>query len=182
MNNKFHVFVLFILVLTVFAFELYRTRLSYITEEPTNVEKRDTVFMYKTDTIIEYKTRYVEKRTVDTVFVEVNNTILPLPIVQKYFHKKNVYDLWVSGVEPLSLDSLIVYKQTEYATITKIEESRGVKLYAGGGLFSFRETITPYVGVSSSFEEKWLISANFGLNGCFGVDVKFKIFEHGKKY
>jgi hypothetical protein len=63
-----------------------------------------------------------------------------------------------------------------------VTENSCYKVYVGGGLFSFRETLTPYVGLSLSAPRKWLISANFGLNGYFGVSVKYELFEYGKRY
>lgn len=149
---------------------------------PVEEVQRDTVIVYKIDTVVEYKIEYKEKKTSDTVWVEKDGVNISLPIVQKFYQKKGCYDLWISGVEPLSVDSINWYKQTEYVHVTNFVENNKYTLYAGGGLFSFRETLTPYVSISMSTPKKLLISANFGLNGYFGVSVKCKLFEYGERY
>ena len=150
-------------------------------EKVIEITLRDTVIVYKTDTIVEYEVRYSEKKVVDTVWVEGEDVNIPLPVIQKYYQNKGVYDLWISGVEPLNIDSFKCYKQVEYAYITENVTKEQYKLYVGGGLFSFRETFTPYVSISMSEPKKWLISANFGLNGYLGVDLKYNIFSYDKR-
>lgn len=184
MNTKTLLGSLFILLtIAVLAFFAFRPQtLPQTGESDGSSVKRDTVVVFKTDTIIEYVVKYKEKKTVDTVWVEKEGVNVSLPVIQKFYQNKGVYDLWISGVEPLNVDSVNWYKQTEYINITNIVENDSYKLYAGGGLFSFRETLTPYASISLSTPTKWLISANFGLNGYFGVSVKYKLFEYGKRY
>lgn len=143
----------------------------------------DTLYLTKIDTLLIKDTVYITNRVVDTLYITTpNNETISLPIIQKHFSQPNLYDLWISGVEPLSLDSGKIYAKTEYKAITnyvdKVIYQEKCKLYVGGGLFSFRETITPYVSVSLSTPQKWLISSNFGLNGYFGVSVKYSIFSY----
>lgn len=146
----------------------------------------DTLYLTKTDTLLIKDTVYITKRVVDTLYITTpNDETISLPIVQKHFGKPNLYDVWISGVEPLSLDSGKVYAKTEYKTITNYVDKAVYKeqyrLYVGGGLFSFRESFTPYVSISLSTPKKWLISSNFGLNGYFGVSVKYSIFSYEGK-
>lgn len=184
MNTKTLLGSLFILLtIAVLAFFAFRPQTSSKTDEPNDSSsKRDTVIVYKIDTIVEYIVKYKEKKTIDTVWVEKEGVDVALPVVQKFYQNKGVYDLWISGVEPLGVDSLNWYKQTEYVNITNVVENTSYKVYAGGGLFSFRETLTPYASISLSTPTKWLISANFGLNGYFGVSVKYKLFEYDKRH
>lgn len=144
--------------------------------------QRDTVIVYKTDTIVEYEVKYKEKKVTDTVWIEKENVSIPLVVVQKFYQNKGVYDLWISGVEPLKVDSINLYRQKEYITVTNVVDNDKYGVYVGGGLFSFRETLTPYASISLSTPKKWLISANFGLNGYLGVSVEYKIFEYGKRH
>ena len=63
------------------------------------------------DTIYNTKPIFVEIKTVDTVFI-TDTTYLY--VVQKHYQKNGLYDLWISGVEPLNLDSFIIYQKTRY--------------------------------------------------------------------
>lgn len=184
MNTKTLLGSLFILLtIAVLAFFAFSPQTSSPTDESNGSSiKRDTVVVFKTDTIVEYVVKYKEKKTTDTVWVEKEGVSIALPVVQKFYQNKGVYSLWISGVEPLSVDSINWYKQKEYVHITNLVEANKYELYAGGGLFSFRETLTPYVSISLSTPKKLLISANFGSNGYIGVSVKYKLFEYGKKY
>ena len=172
-----------LLTIAVLAFFAFRQHNSSPVDEPNGSSaKRDTVVVFKTDTIVEYIVKYQEKKTTDTVWVEKEGLNIALPVVQKFYQNKGIYDLWISGIEPVGIDSIKWYKQTEYVNITNVVENNSYKVYVGGGLFSFRETLTPYAGISLSAPKKWLISANFCLNGYFGVSVKYKLFEYGKRY
>ena len=184
MNTKTLLGSLFILLtIAVLAFFAFRPNdSSKPVEDNGDSIKRDTVVVFKIDTVVEYVVKYKEKKTIDTVWVEKEGVNVSLPVVQKFYQNKGIYDLWISGVEPLKIDSISWYKQTGYVNITNVVEDTSYKVYAGGGLFSFRETLTPYASISLSTPTKWLISANFGLNGFFGVSVKYKLFEYGKRY
>lgn len=142
----------------------------------------DTIVILVTDTLRLKDTVYVNKKIIDTIYIQTESgEKINLEVVQKHFRKNNVYDLWISGVEPLRMDSFYVYKQTEYRTIKEFAEYDSRKVYVGGGLFSFRETLTPYIGVSIAEPRKWLISANIGFNGYFGVEFKYNIFNYGSR-
>lgn len=126
----------------------------------------DTLVIVKVDTIRVPK--YIEKRIIDTIYIETKNKDnLALEVVQKYYASKNLYDIWVSGVEPLSLDSVNIYSKTEYRTITK-ELVREIypkewRVYVGGGFNAFSRTLTPELSISLATPKKWLITANLGI-------------------
>ena len=98
---------------------------------------RDTLV----DTLVVYKDRIVK----DTVMIHdtVTGIDVYLPIVQQHYSEKGRYDLWISGVEPLNLDRIDIYKEVEYKTITNtVTKTQYVypknnELYLGGGFYSF---------------------------------------------
>lgn len=122
---------------------------------------RDTI----TDTLVIYKDKIVK----DTVRVSDTNLGFDvyLPIIQKHFSEKGRYDLWISGVEPLNLDRIDIYKEVEYNTVTNtVTKTQYVypknnELYLGGGFYSFLDTFTPVVNVSLKTKKDALISLNF---------------------
>ena len=115
---------------------------------------------------------YKEKIVKDTIYVQ--DTIwgydLYLPIVQKHFSEKGRYDLWISGVEPLNVDRIDVYKEVEYNTVTNtVTKTQYIypkhnEFYLGGGFCSFLGTFTPVVNASLKTKKDALISLNYGRN------------------
>ena len=124
--------------------------------EPTYDEKvaRDTVIVHDTvpdinptpkdSATIRYITRYLPIAKRDTSsrvadhFREVTKMIrdtveVEIPITSKHYQSKD-YDAWVSGYEP-SLDSIKVYKETQYITetITKTVKDKGKHLFLDVG-------------------------------------------------
>ena len=121
--------------------------------KPTYCEKvardtvivRDTVFDYQPapadSARVRYVTRFLPVVKNDTInhFVEVSKMIhdtveVQVPITSKHYGSKD-YDAWVSGYEP-SLDSIKVYKETQYITetITKtVKDSKHFFLDVGAG-------------------------------------------------
>lgn len=96
-----------------------------------------------------------------------------------------LYDIWISGVEPLNLDSTMIYQKKEVSLQTiykdkivyKDKEIRKFELYLGGGFYSFSDTFIPKAGVSTKIGEKWLISANLGFNkDIYDISINYKIF------
>lgn len=138
----------------------------------------DTIFQ---DTII-----YKEKKVTDTIYVETDgDAVISLPVVQKHFSNTNYFDIWISGVEPLNLDSTRIYQKTEYKTKTiyqdrivyQEKESPKLELYLGGGFYSFSDVFIPKIGVSTKVGQKWLISANLGFNkNIYDISVNYKIY------
>lgn len=139
----------------------------------------DTIIEEVHDTIYSTKPIFVEIKTVDTVFIPDTTYLY---VVQKHYQKNGLYDLWISGIEPLNLDSAIVYQKTRYNTITKEVEKivykNKLEIYTGGGLFSHSGDIFPYMGISLSTKKKTLYTLNLGLyqkEPIYFIDVKLKI-------
>ena len=120
--------------------------------QPTYGEKvaRDTVIVHDTvpdinptpkdSATIKYITRFLPVVKNDTInhFVEVSKMIhdtveVQVPITSKHYGNKD-YDAWVSGYEP-SLDSIKVYKETQYITetITKTVKDKGKHFFLDVG-------------------------------------------------
>lgn len=156
--------------------------------ETVEVKTTDTIVIRKIDTIVEYKTRYITERVVDTVFISPSQTsypdsiINPLLITQKHYSTPSLYDLWVSGYEP-HLDSIRIYRPIEYQTITN-EVTREIypktwRLYAGAGFQAFSSTFAPVVGMTLTAPANLAITVNLGCNrdGLFyGAQIQYKIF------
>lgn len=122
------------------------------------------------DTIIDTLVIYKDKIVKDTVRISDTNLGFDvyLPIIQKHYGEKGRYDLWISGVEPLNLDRIDIYKEVEYNTVTNtVTKTQYVypknnELYLGGGFYSFLDTFTPVVNVSLKTKKNALISLNLG--------------------
>jgi len=144
----------------------------YETHESVSV-KRDTVMLH--DTVTHYLpppkdsvrtkwvTRWLPVAKNDTInhFVEVSKMIhdtvaVEVPITSKHYGSKD-YDAWVSGYEP-SLDSIKVYKDTQYITetieVTKKTRRKpwGVGLQVGYGYDIKTKTAAPFVGIGISYD------------------------------
>lgn len=121
------------------------------------------------DTIIDTLVIYKDKIVKDTVRISDTNLGFDvyLPIIQKHYSEKGRYDLWISGVEPLNLDRIDIYKEVEYNTVTNtVTKTQYVypknnELYLGGGFYSFLDTFTPVVNVSLKTKKDALISLDF---------------------
>lgn len=139
----------------------------------------DTLLICNTDTIVRYEPKYITKRVVDTLYI--TDTIF-LPIVQKHYSERGLYDVWVSGCEA-KMDSIRTYNKTEYKYIEK-EVTREViknkhELYFNGGLNAFSGIFIPKVGVSLITPKKTHYNANVGFyNGkiTYEIGVGFKLF------
>ena len=146
-------------------------------------------YIYETDTIVESHidtlTEYYPEPYADTVveYVEVSGDTV-LSVHQKHYHSDSTYDVWVSGIEPLSLDSINVCNKTEFVTVTNtitntILDERW-RVYGFGGFSHVCERFVPEVGVSISSPQKWLISAKIGydtkLGTTYGINIGYKIF------
>ena len=118
--------------------------------QPTYGEKvaRDTIIVHDTvpdinptpkdSATIRYITRYLPISKRDTVSqVELitlhDSVMVEVPITSKHYGSKD-YDAWVSGYEP-SLDSIKVYKETQYITetITRTVKDKGKHFFLDVG-------------------------------------------------
>lgn len=145
------------------------------------IVKCDTMFVCKTDTIREYNVVEKTRNVVDTILLTVKDSVFVyLPISQFHFHKKDLFDLWVSGYK-VKLDSFQIYNNERQTIITKTEERMVVdkcpSVYIGGNLSRADGLFSPSVVVGSTIGNKWLIGANIGYSKSvnYGVSVLYKI-------
>lgn len=146
----------------------------------------DTLYMDVTryDTIYRESTAYRLRTVRDTVYVSgVKGDSIAAEVVSKEYAEDSLYRLWVSGVEPLTLDSIEVYRKTTERTVTVTntirEEDKRMRLFVFGGLNAFYGTLRPNVGISLEPTRKLAIGAEIGLD-CndkvyYGVKVGYNI-------
>lgn len=181
-RRVYHIIIILLLLLSLCAC-LTNFRKETIVKEVRTI---DTIYSTKVsyDTITIKEIVYKDKHIVDTVYVKTDsNSVVILPVLQKHYGIDNLYDIWISGIEPLNMDSITVYPKTINSTTTVYEdkivykETKKPTLFIGGGFYSFSDTFTPNIGVSLSIRQKWLISANYGFNGeMYDINVKYKLF------
>lgn len=147
-------------------------------EHATNIDRVDTVVIH--DTIIEYDIKYKDRLVKDTIYLDKKEEPFLL-LVQKHFQKFGLYDIWVSGVEPLVVDSVKVYPKIEYRYVTQtkyIQDNNGMDLFGMFGFSRFNEVYSFNVGVYALMNRKWLYGAEIGLidnKWCVGAKFGFKI-------
>ena len=146
----------------------------------------DTLYMDVThhDTIYRENVAYRWRTVKDTVYVHsVMGDSVAAEVVSKEYAEDSVYRLWVSGVEPLTLDSIEVYRKTTERTVTVTntirEEDNRMRLFVFGGLNAFYGTLRPNVGISLEPTRKLAIGAEIGLD-CndkvyYGVKIGYNI-------
>lgn len=122
----------------------------------------DTLYLH--DTIRINKPSPIIIRNIDTIIVQVKDTIrlkdtlyLTLPREQKIYQGEN-YQAWISGYRP-ELDSMHIFRNTQQiitsTTIQNKQKTRrwGIGIQAGYGLTMHQNIITPtpYIGVGLSY-------------------------------
>lgn len=134
-------------------------------EHATNIDRVDTVVYYETDTILETKVEYKDRLVKDTIYLDKREEPFLL-IVQKHFQNIGLYDVWVSGIEPLEVDSIKVYPKIEYRYITQtktIYDNKGTDLFGSFGFGRFNGVYSSNMGVYAVTNRKWLYGAEIGL-------------------
>ena len=129
---------------------------------------------------IAYKWRTVK----DTVYVSgVEGDNIKAAVVSKEYAEDSLYKVWVSGVEPLTLDSIEVYRKTNERTVTVTntikEEDNRLRVFVFGGLNAFYGTLRPSVGISLEPTRKFAVGAEIGLD-CndkvyYGVKIGYNL-------
>lgn len=180
-SHFIYITICFVLVVAL----LYSLNGSNVIVEQTTKCTTDTFFIFKTDTLIEYRPLWKERTIVDTFYIEnKSDSLIALPIAQKRYHKQKSYDLWISGIEPLSMDSIKIYEKTEYKTITNtitntIVENKP-RIYVLCGLNAVSGTFMPNMNISLATKKKWLYSLEIGLNEnnsiYYGGKIGYRIF------
>ena len=186
MKNKWHFIYLLILAVLAVGIGMYFSRNSKTGDiyHTTTDTVFDTVYKVEMDTLRIVETYPITEKVVDTLYItndENKDTIVSLPITQKFYSQDSVYDIWVSGVEP-NLDSLNIYQKTEYITttteITKEIYPKRIEWYVFGGLSVSDGTLNPKVGVSLKTKKDWLISPEIGWykdSPTYGITIGKKI-------
>lgn len=152
--------------------------------ERDTVIVHDTVFDYQPAPVdsarVRYVTRFLPVVKNDTInhFVEVSKMIhdtveVQVPITSKHYGSKD-YDAWVSGYEP-SLDSIKVYKETQYITntITKTVKDNGKHFFldVGAGCeyqFNTKATV-PFAELGARLK---IGKVGIGAYGGYAHDIK----------
>lgn len=138
--------------------------------------KADTVVVYKRDTIRE--TVFVPKKetVLDTLYriIYEKDTVF-LPMIQRHYNRKGIYDLWISGVNP-KLDSLNIYQQTEIREITK--EVEKYRIYAHLGVYAMPNGFAPMAEISLLEPKRYAFSVGVGYydrKAVFGAKIGIKL-------
>ena len=155
-------------------------------EKETPVEVRtDTVIVseVRIDTVVIHD--IVEKRRyiTDTVYIQCEGQdSVPLAVVSKEY-SDSLFRAVISGIEPLSLDTMEVYPRTRYLfrDITKKEYvTDKMPLYAVASFNGISRHLYPSVGVYTIYDRKWLYGAEIGFYDDFKpyysvkLGIKFK--------
>ena len=153
-------------------------------KERKTVLVTDTLVMDVThyDTIWRDNIAYKWRTVKDTVYVRgVGGDSIRAAVVSKEYAEDSLYKVWVSGVEPLTLDSIEVYRKTTERTVTvtntRREEDSRVSVCGVGGINAYGGTLRPSVGISLEPTRKLAIGAEIGLDCrdkiCYGVKIGY---------
>ena len=130
----------------------------------------DTLVMDVThyDTVWRDNIAYKWRTVKDTVYVRgVGGDSIKAAVVSKEYAEDSLYKVWVSGVEPLALDSIEVYSKTTERTVTVTntirEEDSRMRVFVFGGINAFGGTFSPSFGLSLEPTRKLAIGADLGL-------------------
>lgn len=154
-----------------------------VTEVIAEKHSVDTLTIVRTDTLVRYEPKYVTQKVIkhDTLYI-TKDSIVYLPITQRFYSEKGVYDVWVSGYEP-KLDSIKTYRQHEIVAIDhfvekEVEKNR-YELYLFGGVNAVQKGLMPRVGVTLMTPKKVYYGLDLGVYNkqiVYGVNVGFKLF------
>ena len=124
------------------------------------IEKTDT--LYIRDTVNVLKPMKTTEKTIDTVYLNVADTIrindtiyFSLPRIERSYLSE-LYSIRVSGIDPV-LESVEVYPETkivtQYVPINHKKKRWGVGLQAGfgAGVAGKNVVLTPYIGIGISY-------------------------------
>ena len=134
------------------------------------------------DTIFVEKPKYYKEVIRDTVPIEMFSVDgKNLLISQKQYCDSN-YIAWVSGIDP-RLDSIMVFKNTEYVyktktieTVKTIDDKTG-KIFAGAGIYRHNNTLTPKANIAYQLDNV-MVGASFGIcnnKPIYGIDFYIKL-------
>ena len=193
-NKKRLLYCALVAVVLLAALAIYNrcsSRAEVVKVERDTVVIHDTVPYYhpapKDSAIVKYVTRYLPVVKNDTIdhFADVSKMIhdsvaVEVPITSKHYGSKD-YDAWVSGFE-VSLDSIKVYKETQYITETITRTVKENKHFfvgvAGGTEYNpDKQTFAPLAELRMTFKKnRWGVGV---AGGCQRTGGKFEPFVKG---
>lgn len=126
----------------------------------------DTVYVTKIDTTKSRNPKPERDTIVDTFYIVLpSGESLELPKTQKYY-KDSLYEAWVSGYKP-NLDSINIYKQTKFVTITNTTTKeiypKTTALYFNFGTMYISDKFAPKLGAGIKLKNDMIINTNLGL-------------------
>ena len=152
-------------------------------EVVTEKHRVDTLTIVRTDTVVRYEPKYITQNIIkhDTLYV-TKDSIIYLPITQRFYSEKGNYDVWISGYNP-QLDSIKTYRQREIVSIDRVVEREVVRnkyeLYLQGGINVVQREIIPTVGVTLTTPKKFYYELDFGYfqgQMTYGFKAGLKLF------
>ena len=126
----------------------------------------DTVLLVKRDTVFIEKPIYVERTTIDTVYIENGNGKLSLPVEKLRYSEDGIFDIWVSGIKA-SLDSVRFYAPTVERTVTRtvtVERKPSWACVPYMGFKAFEGTVNPNIGLMLETPKSWVLGAEIGYS------------------
>ncbi len=141
----------------------------------------DTLVITKYDTVTFTHLKEVEKKVIDTIYLNADSGKCIIPISEYRFKKDNEYDITARGYE-VSLSNVTIFPQTEYRTVTNTVEKEVIlkkpSLYLGVGFMVYNRDIIPEVGIYYSNKGKFLFGLKMGYiegNTIWSGTIAYKI-------
>lgn len=126
----------------------------------------DTVLLVKRDTVFIERPVYVERTTIDTVYIENEGSKLSLPVEKLKYSEDGIFDIWVSGIKA-SLDSVRFYAPTVERTVTRtvtVERKPSWACVPYMGFKAFEGTVSPNIGLMLETPKSWVLGAEMGYS------------------
>lgn len=144
-------------------------------------ERRDTTVVKEIDTLTLTKIIQEKVVVVDTMFIALGNSSIPIPIGEYRFFKPNEYDITARGYN-VTIPSVTIFPKTITRTITNTVEkevvSKKCALYGGFGITAFNGRFAPEASISFASPRKWLFSAKIGYfenNPYYGGTIQYRL-------
>lgn len=126
----------------------------------------DTVLLVKRDTVFIERPVYVERTTIDTVYIENEGSKLSLPVEKLKYSEDGIFDIWVSGIKA-SLDSVRFYAPTVERTVTRtvtVERKPSWACVPYMGFKAFEGTVSQNIGLMLETPKSWVLGAEIGYS------------------
>ena len=140
----------------------------------------DTVLLVKRDTVFIERPVYVERMTIDTVYIENGNGKLSLPVEKLRYSEDGIFDIWVSGIKA-SLDSVRFYAPTVERTVTRtvtVERKPSWACVPYMGFKAFEGTVSPNIGLMLETPKSWVLGAEMGYSKAYkthwGLNIGYR--------